>query len=215
MDSSLSSTPVLESSLSASLASESSLLQRTLSSLSLSSDDVGGQVAALQHGGRHPVPPHHAALLAASAAGWPLAGDASLQALLAGAQAGPLAAGLHSMLVTDAAMAAVLAQHQLALMRVGCRGCHDALLYRCIAWQQHGPLWSRCGPVDALRCASSNLALAWRFLLLSDVFLFHLLLCSLKRPTPAHCWRQPPALTPPPPCWLRRRALVSRYSRFL
>jgi hypothetical protein len=117
VDSSLSSTPVLESSLSASLASESSLLQRTLSSLSLSSDDVGGQVAALQHGGRHPVAPHHAALLAASAAGWPLAGDASLQALLAGAQAGPLAAGLHSMLVTDAAMAAVLAQHQLALMR--------------------------------------------------------------------------------------------------
>ncbi|KAL4434427.1 hypothetical protein ABPG75_000868 [Micractinium tetrahymenae] len=119
-ESSLSSTPVLEGSLAASLATSDSLsLHRTLSSLSLSSENMS-QMVALQHATASGLP-SHAALLAATAAagGWPLQQADALT--LAAQGAGPLAAGLHSMLLPNAAalQAAVQAaamQQQLAML---------------------------------------------------------------------------------------------------
>jgi hypothetical protein len=104
-ESSLSSTPVLGSASSGSFTSETSILQRNMSSLSLPSDDMAQSVL-------HQVP----------AGSWPPVAHDHLGALLAAGKA-PLAGSLHGMVLPDAATlhAAVQAatlQHRLAMLQV-------------------------------------------------------------------------------------------------
>ncbi|KAL4860234.1 Zinc finger CCCH domain-containing protein 66 [Chlorella vulgaris] len=103
-ESSLSSTPVLGSASSGSFTSETSILQRNMSSLSLPSDDMAQSVL-------HQVP----------AGSWPPVAHDHLGALLAAGKA-PLAGSLHGVVLPDAATlhAAVQAatlQHRLAMLQ--------------------------------------------------------------------------------------------------
>lgn len=151
---------MVEGSLGAASAFSDSL-QRTLSSLSLCSDDVS-QVVALQAaaGGG----PSHAALLAATAAAsWPVSLSPSPDALaLLGSSLG---AGLHSMLLpgaatVQAAVQAAAMQHQLhMLQQVRCGTGLPGLMDGCCvaAWGMRcmqGPRRQPHAPIQRARRAS-------------------------------------------------------------